>query len=583
MGDEFGWTAEDDVAMHGIGDSLESDMNPGATVMWFGEHEGARINELTEEYRRHLEHRSYWTRTPDLLRFRDLHTRYLDWLDQGRSPLSATVWFGKRALLDMVRRYNQWRDVHEPDWRYRRRRRRDTQGRMIVNKVGERLLPSDDRPASDYDDSYATDDSFIVPDAETDAEQEDASSLEENDPFGPSSDAESDVILDGDFDAEQQESRVIGTMESEGELTPRSAARRDERRQPLTRFGDNDGDSDNEFPSVAAMFRTPQRIRASRSRAVNDGDVRKPTRIQRSIVVSSSSASHAASGGEDDEDEGDDEARPQFPNATNRLFDIEAKGGREGRIGTRVRTSPRKVVSHEISPGDDDTLTRNTRASARILRSIPRLPPPREEEENDSSSSNEPVQSPTKRISFMGRSTKVSPMRRRHSQVVATPGRRSAHSSPRKSSVSPSKQSTPQEPVSLITSEEDAEPVRSASKRRDSRMSVSQPYANRRNASPYDSDDLPIYPKDFGRSTAAPANSMESPMSLDSDDKPLRPRSSPTKHTPAKEDHAIGIDSDDEPIRPTHSRRKQAQPQEMYIDSDDEPITPRKLNRRCYR
>lgn len=66
MGDEFGWTARDDVAMHKIGDSLEADMNPGATVMWFGEHEGARINELTEEYRRHLEHRSYWTWTPDV-------------------------------------------------------------------------------------------------------------------------------------------------------------------------------------------------------------------------------------------------------------------------------------------------------------------------------------------------------------------------------------------------------------------------------------------------------------------------------------------------------------------------------------
>ncbi|ETS79496.1 hypothetical protein PFICI_09349 [Pestalotiopsis fici W106-1] len=613
--DEFGWTAEDDVAMHEVGDSLDVGMEPGATVMWFGTHEGVRMDELTEEYRRHLEHGSYWDRTPNLLRFRNLHTRYLDWLDQERSPLSAPIWFGKyrghelrilytrprrwrwlmdncgkwrRALLDMIRRYELWRELHDPDWQYRRRRRRQTHGRMIVNKVGERLLPRDDGPASDDDDSYATDSSFIVRDSDMGTDQDGESSQDEDDPFEPSSDAESDVILDGDFDVQQQASMVVGTMESEGETTPRTAAKRDERRRPLTLFGDSDKDSDNEFPSVAAMFRTPQRPRAPRVRVADESHVHTPTQTQRIITISSSSESHAGSIVEDDdEDDKDEELRPHFSQATNRLFDVEAKGGREGRIGTRVRTSPRKYISLEISSSDDDNTARNTpRTSVRSSRSIPRLPPP--QEDSMSSSSDELVPSPTRRITFMDRS-KISPIRRKHSDVTLTPRRQPVRNSPRRNAASPRKQSPrkqspPKESISLITSEEEEEkPVQTPLKRRHSRISVSQTNTNRRDLSPYDSDDLPIYPKGFGRKTAAPANSMDSPASLDSDDKPLRPRSSPIKHTPTKVGDIICIDSDDEPVRPPPSRRKRSQAQEMHTESDDEPISPRKPNHGGYR
>lgn len=64
--DEFGWTEFDDEVMHEIGDSIDGVPDPGATIMWFEEHEGARLDELTESYRRELEHKSYWDYSPNV-------------------------------------------------------------------------------------------------------------------------------------------------------------------------------------------------------------------------------------------------------------------------------------------------------------------------------------------------------------------------------------------------------------------------------------------------------------------------------------------------------------------------------------
>lgn len=156
--------------------------------------------------------------------------------------------------------------------------------------------------------------------------------------------------------------------------------------------------------------------------------------------------------------------------------------------------------------------------------------------------------------------------------------------SPSKYRASPTKESSAEEPISLVTSDEedkkpevidlltsgDDEPVQSALESRHSKISSSQQKVP--TPDPYD---LPVYLEGL-QHTNASAGRAADPMSLDSDDKPITPRPSPRKQVSWSQGHIMSeeIDSGDEPIRPPPSRRRSQRA--AYIDSDDEPITPRR-------
>lgn len=566
-----------------------------------------------------------------LFRFREIHTRYLDWLDLGRSPLSATIWFGKykghelrilytrprrwdwlikncgkwrRALLDMVRRYKIWREIHGPDWLMRRRQpRQSTQGIIVINKVGRSLGPWDEKPLSDVDEDYDSDDGFVVADTETDtdADQDQDQSSTEDSVFEQMSDGgESEVLDDGDYDVVQQSSMVVGTMTSDDEATPQKDSEKDMRRQAINLMNGSDDGSDSDLPTLETTFRTPKKRRLVRRRAI-DSDADTPTRrsntrgsddeddvsgtpTQNHVVITSGSEGDATSDredgdeDEDDDDEEEDEDDVHFSQARNPFFDYEAKGGREGRTGQR---SPKKAKTgkRRSEESDDDTASSSPARPTPRLRSrtIPALP-------YDTSSGDEIIYSPTRRTRSPIKS-RQSPVRVDRGEATPTkPRRRLVRGSPSKYRASPTKESSAEEPISLVTSDEedkkpeiidlltsgDDEPVRSALESRYSKISSSP-----RKAPTPDPYDLPVYLEGLQHTTASSGHTAD-PMSLDSDDKPITPRPSPRKEVSWSQGHIMSeeIDSGDEPIRPPPSRRRSQQA--AYIDSDDEPITPRR-------
>ncbi|KAI4600374.1 hypothetical protein KJ359_000728 [Pestalotiopsis sp. 9143b] len=593
---EFGWTEFDDEVMHEIGDSIDGVSDPGATIMWFGDHEGARLDELTEPYRRELEH---------------------------KSPLSATIWFGKykghelrilytrprrwdwlikncgkwrRALLDMVRRYKIWREIHDPDWRMRRRQpRQSTQGRIVINKVGRSLGPWDEKSLSDADEDYDSDDGFVVADSETDtdADQDQDQSSTEDSVFEQMSDGEeSEVLDDGDYDVVQQSSMVVGFMPSDDEATPQKNSE-DIGRQTINLMNGSDDGSDSDLPTLETTFRTPRKRRLVRRQAV-DSDADTPTRrsntwgsdneddvsstpTQTHVVITSGSEGDATSGREDGDEDDEDEDEVHFSQARNPFFDYEAKGGREGRTGQR---SPKKARAGKKRPGDSDDDTASSspaRPTPRLRsRTIPALP-------YDASSGDEVISSPTRRTRSPIKS-RQSPTRVARGEATPTkPRRRLVRGSPSKNRVSPTKESSTKKPISLVTSDEDKkpevidlltsgddEPVRSALESRHSKISSSQ-----RKVPTPDPYDLPVYLEGLQHAAASAGHTADL-MSLDSDDKPITPRPSPQKQVSWSQGHIMSEegDSGDEPIRPPPSRRRSQRG--AYIDSDDEPITPRR-------
>ncbi|ROV93180.1 hypothetical protein VMCG_08706 [Cytospora schulzeri] len=142
---------------------------PGATLLWFGEHEG-------------------------LVKYCNLHKEYIKWLDerQNRSPLSTVIWFGTyyrgyeiRKIFHNPKKWN-WFLAHCPErldflleiqerysrWLARQPRRRrpiDRAPPVIVNRVGRRLGAQDDGVASDNEQEYEAD-GFVVPDSQYEEE-----------------------------------------------------------------------------------------------------------------------------------------------------------------------------------------------------------------------------------------------------------------------------------------------------------------------------------------------------------------------------------------------------------------------------
>ncbi|KAI1415157.1 hypothetical protein F5Y13DRAFT_156753 [Hypoxylon sp. FL1857] len=133
-------------------------------------------------------------------------------LDERKSPLSTTVWFGKykghelRVLYTrperwrwLLRNCRHWapalRNIEERYRAYRRKHpRRVPASRapaMIVNPTGERLGPHDDRPASDNDESYDSDDGFVV---RSDEEIEESEASDLDDLFSDEEDEEEETV-----------------------------------------------------------------------------------------------------------------------------------------------------------------------------------------------------------------------------------------------------------------------------------------------------------------------------------------------------------------------------------------------------
>lgn len=183
---------------------------PGATLLWFGEHEGVRLDRLTEAQRRELLYQGRRNYTSiDLVKYCKLHEEYIVWLDEwkNRSPLSTIIWFGKyyqgyeiRKIFHEPKRWNWFLahcaerldDLLEIQERYyrwlerqpRRRRPVARAARIIVNHVGERLGAQDDGVASDYDQDYEAD-GFVVPDSEPEEEETEDDSDDDGDSDAP--------------------------------------------------------------------------------------------------------------------------------------------------------------------------------------------------------------------------------------------------------------------------------------------------------------------------------------------------------------------------------------------------------------
>lgn len=162
----------------------------------------------------------------------------------------------------------------------RRQPRQSTQGRIVINKVGRSLGPWDEKPLSDADEDYDSDDGFVVADSETDTDadqDQDQSSTEESVFEQMSGGEESEVLDDGDYDVVQQSSMVVGTMTSDDEATPQKDPEKDMRRQAINLMNGSDDGSDSDLPTLETTFRTPRKRRLVRRRAV-DSDADTPTR-----------------------------------------------------------------------------------------------------------------------------------------------------------------------------------------------------------------------------------------------------------------------------------------------------------------
>lgn len=77
--------------------------------------------------------------------------------------------FWSPELKSIEQRYRAWELAHP-------RRHRARASRVVLNRVGMRLGPGDDRPASDNDEDYDSDGGFVVADDEVEQEMEEDSS-----------------------------------------------------------------------------------------------------------------------------------------------------------------------------------------------------------------------------------------------------------------------------------------------------------------------------------------------------------------------------------------------------------------------
>ncbi|KAI0885139.1 uncharacterized protein GGS22DRAFT_139460 [Annulohypoxylon maeteangense] len=225
---------------------------PGEVVMWFGKFKGTQLEKLDDNYRWKIYRMGREIPSNMLREFRDVHDRYTAWLDETRSPLSTEVWFGQhrghelRVLYAAPRKWN-WlvkNTVWGPElvgiekrfiaWRARHPKKQPASRArpVILNPVGRRLGPADDRVASDNDESYDSDDGFVVSDNEMD-----------------DSDWDEDEWKD-DEDSEDVEYFTDGEVSND-----ETATLQDEEMAEAPSDRDFDSDSSISLPSVAEIAR----------------------------------------------------------------------------------------------------------------------------------------------------------------------------------------------------------------------------------------------------------------------------------------------------------------------------------------
>ncbi|KAI1878989.1 hypothetical protein JX265_003166 [Neoarthrinium moseri] len=222
--------------------------DPGETVMWFGKHEGSRLQDLDEGYCWALVEYSYqYPHSLNLARFRELHTKYLDRRYETQCCLSTIVWFGEykgHEIRKLPRGRWRWLLNNCDKWR---RSLQDILRRhsALLDPVGKRLGPQDDGIASDNDESYNSDGGFVVKTDEEDEEDDDCTidnSL--------SDETKDDLELDNDHKPEPEESGLDnGPVREDRGVAVRSV-----------RFPDNWPDSDSSdasLPPLKALFNSP--------------------------------------------------------------------------------------------------------------------------------------------------------------------------------------------------------------------------------------------------------------------------------------------------------------------------------------
>ncbi|KAH9890891.1 hypothetical protein F4778DRAFT_785294 [Xylariomycetidae sp. FL2044] len=272
-------------------DSLE----PGATLIWFGKHKGERLDKLPDDYRWWLAPYAGRRRHPNgTTTFGDVHARYLDWLDERRSPYSERVWFGKwedhevriildktwrrrwylseckwrRALKEIDRRYVAWRKKHP------RKRHAARTPSLRLNPVGEKLRPRDDCPASDQDEDYEYDD-FVVPDDDDIGEEVDDAfdtTWEYSEPEDPPTDEE-DAQRHPETPGRGDDQDSDNSEDSDDDApleSPSKKPRTDVKGKRAAKYSSARGASSAEEEDVddVAMEVTPRKLRSARKTIV---------------------------------------------------------------------------------------------------------------------------------------------------------------------------------------------------------------------------------------------------------------------------------------------------------------------------
>ncbi|KAI2473862.1 hypothetical protein F4781DRAFT_427098 [Annulohypoxylon bovei var. microspora] len=315
---------------------------PGEEKMWFGKFEGTQLDQLTDNYRWTIYRLAREKPSPLLQEFRQLHDEYTSWLDERQSPLSTKVWFGKHKgheLRILYTRPRRWRwlvknTVWGPELdgigrrylaykaKHPRRLPVSRARPVILNPVGERLGPADDRAASDNDEDYDTDDGFIV---NSDEEME-YSDSDEGDSYEDEEDEDGEYFTDSDNS---------GTIEDE------------EMVEVLSNHGDSD--SSSSLPSLAEIVR-----RSASKKTPSKSTPRSKNRFQpypNSTPTKSKSTFRKYVISSDDDDDEDDDV-PIFTPSTStgkarKTHDIFAELRTPKSNSSRVAA---KRTSSELSP-----------------------------------------------------------------------------------------------------------------------------------------------------------------------------------------------------------------------------------------
>ncbi|KAI1138853.1 hypothetical protein F5Y05DRAFT_352633 [Hypoxylon sp. FL0543] len=302
-------------------DESDSLQEPGATIMWFGKFQGTRFDQLTDHYRWTMYRYCLENNFGNWVKYRHVHDEYMKWLDEWKSPMSTKVWFGKykghelRVLYTRPRRWTwllknctHWapalKNIRDRYLVYKRkhpRRRPVSRAKpLILNPTGLSLGPRDDGLASDADESYDSDDGFVVR-SDEEIEEEEGEESDHDDLFS---------------DDEEQEEETI--------------------RIPSSPEVVNVDDSDDSLPSVNEIVQSsPAKRTPNKSRHGPSPYFMNRSRLQLTVPADGSSPTrpHVLSSSDDDDDDDDVPLISPFKRgrASRTIFDSDSEPGDSSR------------------------------------------------------------------------------------------------------------------------------------------------------------------------------------------------------------------------------------------------------------